>query len=171
MSPIILLRDEATTSCLEDQQALTPPDPSAPKKPTKQESSLEDFLSYVDSLLSPQGYNNFPNPLGIMSPSAPVMTKRMSMWDEMPTSSKDAIEFAILRGSGGSSDGTMFEIARNGRKVASLTLARPAYKLGETVTAVIDFSGAKIPCYHVSLRFSCQLLSLGRGWLMIYFHP
>lgn len=157
MSPIILLRDEATTSCIEDQQVLTPPDPSAPKKPAKQESSLNDFLSYVDSLLSPQDYNNFSNPLGIMSPSIPVRTKRMSVWDEMPTSSKDAIEFAILRGSGGSADGTMFDIARNGRRVASLTLARPAYKLGETITAVIDFSNAKIPCYHVSqgLYFPC----------------
>lgn len=156
MSPIILLRDEATTSCVEDQQAMTPPDPSAPKKPAKQESSLKDFLSYVDSLLSPQDYNNFSNPLGIMSPSIPVRTKRMSLWDEMPTSSKDAIEFAILRGSGGSVDGTMFDIARNGRRVANLTLARPAYKLGETITAVVDFSNAKIPCYHVSPRLSCR---------------
>lgn len=151
MSPIILLRDEAIISCVEDQQALTPPDPSAPKKPAKQESSLDDFLSYVDSLLSPQDYNNFSNPLGIMSPSISVTTKRMSTWDEMPISSKDAIEFAVLRGSGGSADGTMFDIARNGRRVANLTLARPAYKLGETITAVIDFSNAKIPCYHVSL--------------------
>lgn len=152
MSPIILLRDEATISCVEEQKALTPPDPSAPKKPAKQESSLDDFLAYVDSLLSHQEHNNFSNnPLGILSPSVPVMSKRMSMWEEMPTSSKDAIEFAILRGAGGSTDGTLFEIARNGRKVASLTLARPAYKLGETITAVIDFSKAKIPCYHINV--------------------
>lgn len=47
-----------------------------------------------------------------------------------------------------------FEIARSGRRVAVVMLARPAYRLGETITAAIDFSNADIPCYaiHASLE-------------------
>ena len=56
---------------------------------------------------------------------------------------------AVLASSQRQGTSQMFEIARNGRRVASLSLARPAYKLGEAIIAVIDFSGAQIPCYHV----------------------
>ncbi|RPB05557.1 Rgp1-domain-containing protein [Choiromyces venosus 120613-1] len=153
MSPIVLLRDEATTACIDDQTLTPPAVPSPLKKAAKQESSLEDFLSYVDSLLAPRDGTLTPNSLGILSPSIPASSKRFSIMEEPQiTSSKDAIEMAIRRGPGGSSDGhcSIFEIARNGRKVATLTLARPAYKLGETITAVVDFSNAKIPCYHIT---------------------
>ncbi|KAK0107394.1 hypothetical protein ONS95_004087 [Cadophora gregata] len=49
-----------------------------------------------------------------------------------------------------------FEIARSGRRVAVVMLARPAYRLGETISAAIDFSDAEIPCYaiHASLETS-----------------
>ncbi|KAG0128910.1 Rgp1-domain-containing protein [Tuber indicum] len=153
MSPIVLLRDEATTACVDDQTLTPPAIPSPSKKAAQQESSLEDFLSYVDSLLAPKDGTLTPNPLGILTPSIPTSSKRFSMVEEPHiTSSKDAIEMAILRGPGRSSDGhcSIFEIARNGRKVATLTLARPAYKLGETITAVVDFSNARIPCYHIT---------------------
>ncbi|CUS09563.1 unnamed protein product [Tuber aestivum] len=153
MSPIVLLRDEATTACIDDQTLTPPAIPSPPRKAVEQESSLEDFLSYVDSLLAPTDAVSTPDSLGILSPSIPTSSKRFSIMEEPQiTSSKDAIEMAILRGPGGSSDGrcSNFEIARSGRKVATLTLSRPAYKLGETITAVVDFSDAKIPCYHIT---------------------
>jgi hypothetical protein len=49
-----------------------------------------------------------------------------------------------------------FEIARSGKRVAVIMLARPAYRLGETITAAIDFTNAQIPCYaiHASLETS-----------------
>ncbi|KAL7275070.1 Golgi membrane exchange factor (Ric1p-Rgp1p) subunit [Rhizina undulata] len=152
MSPVVLLHDQATVACVEDQ-ALTPPDPSALENKPKQESSLEDFLSYVDTLLSSNN-SNITNSLSILSPSIPV-SKRSSFYEEQPSTAKDAIEMAVLRGPGGGfgageSHCSMFEIARNGRRVASLTLARPAYKLGETITAVIDFTNASVPCYQLT---------------------
>ncbi|CAK7275409.1 Golgi membrane exchange factor (Ric1p-Rgp1p) subunit [Sporothrix epigloea] len=76
-------------------------------------------------------------------------------------SSREAIELAILRsnvnnphrnghGHGGSNVSTnRFEIARNGRKVGTVMLVRPAYRLGETVTMVVDFSNADSRCYAV----------------------
>lgn len=156
MSPIVLLRDEAITACVDDQTSTPPSSVPMPKKAVKQESSLEDFLSYVDSLLAPRDGSLTPSSLGALSPSIPPLSKRFSLADGQPMSAKDAVELAILRGPSGSpsdSHCSIFEIARNGRRVATLTLARPAYKLGETITAVIDFSGAKIPCYHVSSFF------------------
>ncbi len=82
-------------------------------------------------------------------------------------SSREAIDLAILRsnisdhhhqqypgggGGGGASNNistNRFEIARNGRKVGTVLLARPAYRLGETVTMVVDFANADIRCYAV----------------------
>ncbi|EPE07389.1 intracellular protein transport protein [Ophiostoma piceae UAMH 11346] len=74
-------------------------------------------------------------------------------------SSREAIDLAILRsnvadnhqdGNGGVSN-NRFDIARNGRRVGTVMLARPAYRLGETVTMVVDFSTAdpSMRCYAV----------------------
>ena len=74
-------------------------------------------------------------------------------------SSREAIDLAILRsnvadnhqdGNGGVSN-NRFDIARNGRRVGTVMLARPAYRLGETVTMVVDFSTAdpEMRCYAV----------------------
>lgn len=151
MSPIVLLRDEATIACMDEPREATP-SPLPAKHAGKQESSLEDFLSYVDSLLAPQDNGrNVSGSLGLLSPSYAPNSKRVSIWEEQPTSCKDIIEMAILGGNTGTSSGpcSIFEIARNGHRVAAITMARPAYKLGESITAVVDFTNSEIPCYHV----------------------
>lgn len=155
MSPIVLLRDEAETTCLNEQAVSAaatalPPPPMTPGAPKKQESSLSDFLNYVDCLLSPQELGVITEHRGLLSPSFRPQSKRLSVYEDAPTTSKDAVEMA-LQGTSGSGQHHVFEIARNGHKVASVTLARPAYKLGESITALIDFSAAEIPCYHVSI--------------------
>ena len=156
MSPVVLLRDEATTSCLDEPWEPRTPASRHAKTVGKQESSLQDFLSYVDRLLAPQesGYNPAGS-LGLLSPSfAPDRSKRLSIYDNQPATCKDAVEMAILGlgGNPGSNGGncSIFEIARNRRRVAAITMARPAYKLGESIMAIIDFTNAEIPCYHVS---------------------
>ncbi|KAF8252163.1 Rgp1-domain-containing protein [Wilcoxina mikolae CBS 423.85] len=152
MSPIVLLRDEATIACMDEPREATPPPPTA-KHTSKQESSLEDFLSYVDSLLAPQDNNgcNASGSLGLLSPSYAPNSKRLSIWEDQPTTCKDVIEMAILGGNAGPSSGScsIFEIARNGHRVAAITMARPAYKLGESIAAVVDFTNSEIPCYHI----------------------
>lgn len=72
---------------------------------------------------------------------------------------KEAIDAAILRSNltgATNQSANRFEIARSGRRVAVIMLARPAYRLGETMSAVIDFTDSHIPCYsiHVSLETS-----------------
>ncbi len=49
----------------------------------------------------------------------------------------------------GQQSANRFEIARNGRKVGVVMLARPSYRLGESVMMAVDFSGSEIPCYAV----------------------
>lgn len=78
---------------------------------------------------------------------------------EEPQSMKESIDMAILRSNltGASNQSSnRFEIARSGRRVAVIMLGRPAYRLGETMSAVIDFTNSDIPCYsiHVSLESS-----------------
>jgi len=153
LHPVILLRDEAKVVCVDENSAQTPPPQQAAKTMGSQESSLSDFMGYVDTLMGPKAGMHLASPSSLRKPLPTPM--RGSMADEM--SSRENIEMAMLRGGGGggfiSPDArcAVFEIARNGYRVATLTLARPAYKLGDTITVVIDFAGAMIPCYHVCL--------------------
>jgi RAB6A-GEF complex partner protein 2 len=154
MSPIIRLRDTATTTCLDEETSSTSStsskqltQPQAPRKAN--EPTMNDFLHYVGSLMVPR--TNTPltgQSLGVPFVQALPTPIRPSMSEEI--TSKDAIEATILRsGYSQGGRGGLFEIARNGRRVASVTLSRPAYKLGETITAVINFNNAEIPCYHI----------------------
>lgn len=65
-------------------------------------------------------------------------------------SCKDAIDFAILRSNqsaGTERSANRFEISRNGHRIAVVVLNRPFHRLGETVVASIDFTGAAMPTY------------------------
>lgn len=156
MSPIVLLRDEATTVCLDTHpEALKAPSTVSLLKPAKPET-LDDFMDYVKALLAEASASHHAR---LLSPTA-VVGKRLSMCDEAPTSSKEAIEMAVLgAGPRDTPASVVFEIARNGQRVATVNLARPAYKLGETITAVIDFHNVQIPCYHVGFSFPVSVNS------------
>jgi hypothetical protein len=43
----------------------------------------------------------------------------------------------------------VFEIEKNGIKVATLTLPRTTFKLGETIDGVLDLEDGNIKCYQV----------------------
>jgi hypothetical protein len=158
MVPYILLRDQARI------QSIDSPLESSPETfkiiETKSlsksaESTLDDFLSYVDELLTRPRQNSS---LGLLSPTDAPHSRRQSSVDE-PTTAKDAIDMAILRSNiatEAQQSANRFEIARSGKRVAVIMLARPAYRLGETITAAIDFTNAQIPCYaiHASLETS-----------------
>jgi hypothetical protein len=78
---------------------------------------------------------------------------------EEQATAKEAIDMAILRSNIATEtqqSANKFEISRSGKRVAVVMLARPAYRLGETITAAIDFTDAQIPCYamHAALETS-----------------
>ncbi|KAF2800698.1 Rgp1-domain-containing protein [Melanomma pulvis-pyrius CBS 109.77] len=154
MSPYIILRDQARTSILD-----LGPSASPKKKPsggsTPDGAAFDDFLEYVDNLLDRPRLNSS---MGLLSPTE-TMPGRSSVGVEEPRNMKEAIDLAILRSNltgAANQSANRFEIARSGRRVAVIMLARPAYRLGETMSAVIDFTNADIPCYsvHVSLETS-----------------
>lgn len=162
MSPYIMLRDQARVRTIDKRGSLyfdrrssltEARDKSA--KQTDPHSSMNGFLSYVDELInnSRQGAGS-----GLLSPTAVPSSRRPSMFEEA-TTAKDAIDMAIIRSNAtaeGQQSANRFEIARNGRRVAVVMLARPAYRLGEVVTMAVDFAGAEVPCYavHAALETS-----------------
>lgn len=155
MSPYVLLRDQARTAAIDP---ISSPKPSPTKKggaPKKlQEDTYSDFLEYVGKLLDrPRDDSN----IGLLSPTDTLPGR--SSFAEEPQTMKETIDTAILRSNltgAANQSANRFEIARSGRRVAVIMLARPSYRLGETMTAVVDFTDSHIPCYsiHLSLETS-----------------
>ncbi|KAI0011675.1 Rgp1-domain-containing protein [Xylariaceae sp. FL0662B] len=152
LSPYIILRDLARVQVL-DKLA----DTSSSKMksiPDKSEPTINEFINYVEELLDRHQHG-----LGLLSPTAAASRSRRTSAFEEATSAKEAIDLAIMRSNLSSESGqssNRFEIARNGRRVGVVMLARPAYRLGESVTMAIDFTDAEIPCYaiHAALETS-----------------
>jgi RAB6A-GEF complex partner protein 2 len=154
MSPYIILRDQARTSSLDAGTTLNGSSTKKPSMGKKDDSALDDFLEYVDKLLDRPRQNSS---MGLLSPTDTI-PGRLSVAEE-PQTMKEAIDLAILRSNltgAANQSANRFEIARSGRRVAVIMLPRPSYRLGETISAVIDFTNADIPCYsiHVSLETS-----------------
>ncbi|KAG9799961.1 Rgp1-domain-containing protein, partial [Aureobasidium melanogenum] len=145
MSPYVLLSDKARSQSI----ALSGSKPQFPlaKSPSERRGSsslLEDFLSYTNQLLAhPHSESG-----ALLSPTAENPSRRRSSLEDItPNSMKEAIDMAILRSniSSGSSDqitqsSNRFTIARGGQLVAIITIVRPAYRLGEIITGIIDFT-------------------------------
>jgi hypothetical protein len=144
MSPYILLSDKARSQSI----ALSGSDPQflSAKSPSERRATsalLDDFLSYTDQLLAkPKSESG-----ALLSPTAEKPARRRSSLEELtPNNMKEAIDMAILSSniSSGSSDqltqsSNRFTISRGGQLVAIITVVRPAYRLGETITGIIDF--------------------------------
>ncbi|ORX97345.1 Rgp1-domain-containing protein [Clohesyomyces aquaticus] len=157
MSPYIILRDQARTSALEPSKPESNGTSSAIKKPTltspPNDSAYQDFLSYVDNLLDRPRENSS---LGLLSPTSTIPGGNGSnsprpSFPDAPRSMKESIDLAILRSNhisaGTNTSANRFAIARSGRRVAVLMLTRPAYRLGESIPLVIDFSDSDIPVW------------------------
>jgi hypothetical protein len=154
MSPYIILQDQARTSSVDVDVSNGSPIKKKKNGQKQHDPSFDDFLEYVDNLLDRPRQNSS---MGLLSPTDTIPGR--SSFAEEPQTMKEAIDFAILRSNltgAANQSANRFEIARSGRRVAVIMLGRPAYRLGETISAVIDFTNADIPCYsiHVSLETS-----------------
>lgn len=45
---------------------------------------------------------------------------------------------------------TTFHISRNSKYIATLSLSKPLYRIGDSIVLSFDFSGSQTPCYHVT---------------------
>ncbi|CAK3988178.1 related to RGP1 Reduced growth phenotype [Lecanosticta acicola] len=157
MSPYVLMQDAArTTTITLDQLSSGSFSKFASKRENRKQKSpkqgLEDFLRYTERLMeTPKDSNGI-----LLSPTSPAspdslhqtLSRQGSLTEMQPTSIKESIDFAILRsnlvskaGKGAESQSAnRFNIARSGQPVAILTMLRPAYRLGESVTGIVDFT-------------------------------
>ena len=153
MSPYIILQDQASVRVI--TKAHHSHDARTGRAPAMVPSTMNSFLSYVDELM----VRTREDPgLGLLSPTGMPSSRRPSAYSAFEDASagaqtaKEAIDLAILRANmtaEGQQSSNRFEIARNGRRLGVVMLARPAYRLGEAVTMAVDFSGAEIQCYAV----------------------
>ncbi|KAK4098270.1 Rgp1-domain-containing protein, partial [Parathielavia hyrcaniae] len=180
MSPYILLRDQARVQTINPNTSHKSTAKHRPSPSSSIPSTMSSFLTYVDDLLSRPPPSTSSHPGALLSPStalpqtphSPSSSRRPSVnsmsdyfhHNAPPPTAKEAIDLAILRSNLGGNYNTnnnnqspnRFEIARNGRRVAVVMLPRPAYRLGESVTCVVDFERAEVPCYavHAALETS-----------------
>jgi len=146
MKPYMLLHTPARTAPLTPQSGLNAINGS--KTPP---STEDDFQSYIEALLSR------PTGTGLLSPTeGPRLFRRQSSLVELdPQTQAEAIDLAILRSnvvsSSSSQSPNKFSIARSGRSVTVIELTRPAYRLGETVTGMLDFEKGEIPVLWVRI--------------------
>ncbi|KAL1629821.1 Golgi membrane exchange factor (Ric1p-Rgp1p) subunit [Neofusicoccum ribis] len=155
MSPYIILRDQAIVDTIEDPKSKLISNGSISRKMNGEAKQAQnEFENYVRDLLESSRRNANAS---LLSPTeAPrEYRRRRSTLDEHPVNSmKEAIDFAILRSNTSFSSNAStnrFEIARNGRRVAVIKLARPAFRLGETISTIIDFENADISVYGIAV--------------------
>lgn len=138
MQPYVILQDQGRT------QSIIPgsnPNQDQPAKTSQsQQKFASTFLSYTSGMLSPK-YRR--------ASSTPTLSH------VLPTTMKEAIDHAILLSNQSSSSKSPnhFSITRSARRVGSITLNRPLHRLGETISANVDFAAGQISCF--SLR--CML--------------
>ncbi|GKT57119.1 intracellular protein transport protein [Colletotrichum tofieldiae] len=145
MTPYIILRDQAKIKAVDKLSTLNE---IKKLKAPKTDSTINEFLIYVDELLTRPRQGSSA---GLLSPTAYPGSRRPSAFEDATTAT-DAINMAIMRSnmtSEGQQSPNRFEIARNGQRVGVVMLTRPSYRLGEVVTMAIDFTDAEIPCYAV----------------------
>ena len=135
--PHVVLKDTARSKSID----LTNPYQEDRSSSAKKTGTSIDFLKYVDTLLDRNRRRQS---------SAGPMDNIFGIADDTSSPSIQAINRAILMSNQPSSSSdtssNRFEITRNGLRVAVIMIDRSLHRLGETVTAVVDFAEGQILC-------------------------
>jgi RAB6A-GEF complex partner protein 2 len=137
MQPHVLLRDIARTKAIDPTDEIEKPLTST----SKSNGTSEDFLQYVETLLDRNRRRQSSS--GTMD----VVMGTGETPDSNPTvqAINQAIMFSNQLSAKSSSSSNHFEISRGGQRVAVVKIDRNLHRLGETVTAVIDFNDGELP--------------------------
>lgn len=153
MSPHIILQD-ASSIPKANECKIADFDETNSDLTVKHDASMQDFFSYVGAALD----NTRPNPsLGLFSPTENGQ-RLFTPTAEGQGTVKDAIDLALLKSNSATTrrSANRFEITKGGDRVAVISIARPAYRLGEAISSVIEFQESDISCYslHATLESS-----------------
>ena len=147
MSPYVMLRNDASISTgHKDEQAQAR---SMAALHGKSDPSMQEFLSYVVNILDKPRQGSS---LGLLSPTE-SSNKSLAAAEEEAGSVKNAIDLAILQSNSitpSKRSPNRFEITKSGRRIAVIVLARPSYRLGETITVAVDFQEAEVSCHSLN---------------------
>ena len=146
MQPHVMLQDIAQTEPISTPTVRRESVSKKPAQPT--DNGAPEFLQYVDSLLNQRQRRQSSS--ATFPPPVPLEI-------EGDGRARAAIDYAIMLSKQNFStqqSRNRFEIARNGLLVATIILDRVLLRLGETLTASIDFSRGDKPCH--SLRCTLE---------------
>lgn len=147
MQPYVILHDTAHVKAVGSASSF--PERAADVPAKNKEASTQDFLTYVDTLLNKRRRRQSSS--ATLEPPSGLVRK------DGGSRAKQAIERAVFMSRQNPSSHqslNRFDIARNGQRIATVTLDRTLHRLGESVTASVDLSNAQMPCY--SLRCSLE---------------
>jgi hypothetical protein len=147
MYPHILLQDRSTIQSLDSQNGTPNKLDNKDSKAQNAQGSASEFLTYVDNILEQKARQNSAGSLLSLTETATFPSTQLR------PASKESINLAILRSnqqSGSNRSTNRFEISRNGCRIANVVLDRGSHRLGETVSAIVDFRDAEIPCYSLN---------------------
>ena len=148
MSPHTMLSNMATISADADRRSIVAS--SGESMFQRREScAAANFGSYIESLVTQAPRMSY---LGLLSPTD---TDGGFLVPLSPTSStmKESIDSAILNSttiSASKRSPRRYEIMRSGHRLAVITLARSAWRLGEIIPVIIDFQASDVPCYSLN---------------------
>ena len=154
MLPYTLLHNTAKISPVSNPSSSRPTTLS--QGSSKQNKGTEqDFKLYVSAMLSRTQQTSSE---GLLSPTETSYSS-LPFTTEGSKSSQEIIDSLILRGNAATparKNVTRFEIAKEGARAAVITLSRSICRLGDSVSATIDFTGCDVLCYslHATLESS-----------------
>ncbi|RHZ53330.1 hypothetical protein Glove_443g57 [Diversispora epigaea] len=136
MNPVVIYKDDAIITCKEDG-----PKPQPVKR---RDNKRDEFLDYVEKLV--QSNNN---------EEIVIINKRME-------ENRDSDMYVFVEKDENSVANTAtilskhmrkanYDICKNNQRVAQLCLLKTSYRLGDIVIGTLNFGGAIIPSYQVSI--------------------
>ncbi|KAL0083585.1 Rgp1-domain-containing protein [Phycomyces blakesleeanus] len=152
MNPVVIYNDEAIVDTISDEDSKKNKIKSSKGSKKAGDNAREAFLDYVDELLENSAKNA----------SIHEITRRESdAYDEPSTDQEEGgIESRRMSGKTcaqivsrvtNGSRKAMYDICKNNQRVAQLHLIKTAYRLGEPVMGVLDFQGAALSTFEVSI--------------------
>lgn len=147
LAPIVLQKDEATVAQISSDKRFSLEKVFKRSEPTKVESSeeekkMEDFIK------------------DLLDGKQQLLTQEQdSLESKFNSFSQDNIEYLCRFQdtiSGGKPLRTRFDIGRSRKRIATVILSKPIYRVGENIVLIVDYSQAALKCFHITASLETE---------------